>query len=170
MPDHPATLDYVLNHEYIHAIQFARGSADASIGPALADLVVLSNDEGHPVAANGARRTLGLTARDDHPLIRQQDWYHIDHYLLEDIGWDVEHLPGWFRDTYFPYLAPGAAARKPVTLAPAPQPQDEDLRTQLVLDAIVRMCGPVLPGAHSETPSVACNRQPVWSGVPYPAF
>jgi hypothetical protein len=170
VPGSPTTLDYVLNHEYIHAIQFARGSADANIGPVLADLVALSNDEDHAVAANAARRVLGLTARDDHTVIREQDWYHIDHYLLEDVGWDTENLPGWYRDAYFPYLAPGAAVRKSVTLAPAPHPQDEDLRTQVVLDAIVRMCGPVLPGAHAETPSVACDRRPVWSGVPYPGL
>jgi hypothetical protein len=167
VPDSPSSLNYVLNHEYIHAIQFARGSADASIGPVLADLVALSNDEDHAVAANAARRVLGLTARDDHAVIREQDWYHIDHYLLEDVGWDVDNLPGWFRDAYFPYLAPGAAVRKSITQAPAPLPQDEELRMQLVLDAIVRMCGPVLPGAHAETPNVTCDRRPLWSGVPY---
>jgi hypothetical protein len=151
-------------------MEFARGSADGTIGPILADVLTLSNDTNFPLAAYAARRVLGLTGRDDHAVISTQDWFHIEHYILEDVGWDVANLPEWYRQAYFPYLAPGPAARKIVTVTPAPRPTDYDFRMQRVLDAIVNLCGPVLPGARLSAPGVACSPRPVWSGMPYPAM
>jgi hypothetical protein len=122
------------------------------------------------MAAYAARRVLGLTGRDDHAVISSQDWFHIEHYILEDVGWDVANLPEWYRQAYFPYLAPGPAARKAVTPTPTPRPNDFDFRMQRVLDAIVNLCGPVLPGARLGAPGVACAPRPLWSGMPYPAM
>ena len=168
VPTNPATLDYVLNHEYIHAMEFARGSAQSSIGPILADLLTLSGDSDHPIAAEAARRALSLTGRNDHAAITGQDWFHLEHYVLEDAGWDVANLPDWYRDAYFPYLMPSPPVRKSVAVGPLVQPRDSDLRMTRVLDAIARMCGPVLPGARLGAPSVSCEQAPLWPGVPYP--
>ena len=167
IPDDPATLDYVLNHEFIHAMEFARGSADSSIGPILADLLTLSLDNDHPLAAEAARRALSLTGQNDHPVIAERDWFHLEHYVLEDVGWDVANLPDWYRDAYFPYLMPSPPVHKAVAADPEVQPRDWDLRMQRVLDAIVTMCGPVLPGARLSAPSVSCDQKPLWSGLPY---
>lgn len=166
VPTDPPTLDYVLNHEFIHAMEFARGSADASIGPILADVLVLSNDAQHPLAADAARRVLGMTGNRDHPVLAGQDWFHIEHYILEDVGWDVANLPDWYRGAYFPYLTPNPPARKSVAPPPA-VPQVTDLANQRVLDAIVKMCGPSMPGARLNAPGIACNAAPLWGNVPY---
>jgi hypothetical protein len=170
IPDDPRLLDYVLNHEFIHAMEYARGSSEGTVGYILADLLVLSRDPSFPLAASAARRVLGLSGADDHPVITGGDWFHIEHDILEDVGWDVANLPGWYRAAYFPYLLPGPDVRKVVTPSSALPPRDTDLRMQRLLDTIVRMCGPVRPGARLSAPSVTCGTRPLWSGVPYPAL
>ena len=168
VPTDPAMLDYVLNHEYIHAMEFARGSAESSVGPILEDLLALSVAADRPLAAEAARRALSLNGQNDHSAITGQDWFHLEHYVLEDVGWDVSNLPDWYRDAYFPYLMPNPPVRKSVTSGPPVQPRDWDLRMTRVLDAIVRMCGPILPGARLGAPGVSCDQAPLWTGVPYP--
>jgi hypothetical protein len=159
-----------MNHEYIHAMEFARGNSVGTVGNILADALELSNESDYPLAAYAARRVLGLTGRDDHPVFATKDWFHIDHDILEDVGWDVANLPAWYRDAYFPYLTPGPAARVSVSLTPAPLPVDSDRRTQRVLDAIATLCGPVLPGARVAVPSVACGAGPLWPDEPFAAM
>jgi hypothetical protein len=170
IPDDPKVLDYVLNHEYMHAMEYARGSSDGTVGRILADVFALSKDTNYPAAASAAQRVLGLTGRDDHPVVTDNDWFHIEHDILEDIGWDVAGLPGWYRDAYFPYLWATPPVRTKVNVASGPAPRDTDLRMQRVLDTIVKLCGPVLPGARLSAPSVACGPAPLWSGMPYPAM
>jgi hypothetical protein len=170
IPDDEHLLDYVLNHEFIHAMEYARGSSEGTIGATLADVLVLSKDTSFPVAASAARRVLELSGIDDHPVITGRDWFHIEHDILGDVGWDVANLPGWYREAYFPYLSPGPAARKSIAQTPISPQRDTDMRIQRVLDTIVSMCGPVLPGARLTSPTVTCGPRPLWSGVPYAAM
>ena len=167
IPGNPATLDYVLNHEYIHAIEYARGSVDSSVGPILEDLLTLTTDTDHPLAAQAARRALSLTAQNDHSAVTGHDWFHLEHDVLEDVGWDVANLPDWYRDAYFPYLMPNPPVRKAVAVVADSPPRDWDLRMTHVLDAIVKMCGPVLPGSRLTAASSSCDPGPMWAGVPY---
>jgi hypothetical protein len=170
VPTDSATLDYVLNHEFIHAMEYARGNSEGTVGSILADVLELSNESDYPLAAYAARRVLGLTGPDDHAVLSASDWFHINHDILEDVGWDVANLPSWYRDAYFPYLTPGPAARVNVSPTHAPSPADSDRRTQRALDAIASLCGPVLPGARVTAPSVTCGSGPVWPGEPFAAM
>lgn len=159
-------LEYVLNHEYIHAMEFARGSSEANVGRILADVLTLSGDSDYPTAAYAARRVLDLTVGDGNGVIAGRDWFHMEHDILEDVGWDVGNLPGWFRDAYFPYLLPAPNVTQPVPPARSAAP-DAAARTQQLLDTIVSLCGPALPGAHASAPRVSCVSAPEWADVPY---
>jgi hypothetical protein len=170
IPDDAHLLDYVLNHEFAHAMEYARGSSEGTVGAILADVLMLSTDTSFPLAASAARRVLGLSGGDDHPVITERDWFHIEHDILGDVGWDVANLPGWYRDAYFPYLLPAPTAHKSISQIPTSQPRDIDLRMQRALDTIVSMCGPVLPGARLSSATVTCGPRPLWPGVPYTAM
>ncbi|GAC1319692.1 MAG: hypothetical protein NVSMB2_15200 [Chloroflexota bacterium] len=161
------SLEYVLNHEYIHAMEFARGSAEGNVGRILADVLVLSTDPDYPDAAYAARRVLDLTVGDGHGVIASHDWFHIEHDILEDVGWDVGNLPGWFSDQYFPYLQPAPQAGRAVSPARRPLVPDADVRTQSVLDTIVSLCGPILPGARLTATMVPCAPATEWADAPY---
>lgn len=171
LTDDQATFNYVINHEMIHAMQYARGGREGVVGGQLADLLVVSSDAAYPLAAAAASRVLGLSGSQDYPVLDQHDWFHMDHDVLQDVGWDVANLPPWFGAAYFPYLdATPPAATPPRQPAPGGPPADLDRRRQRVLDTVRTMCGPSLPGARIIGDMPTCGAGAPWSAAPYPAF
>ena len=168
--DDQATFNYVINHEMIHAMQYARGGREGTVGGQLADLLAMSGDASYPLAAAAASRALGLTGSQDYPVFDQRDWFHMDHDVLQDVGWDVANLPPCFRDAYFPYLSAAPAAASRPRPAPGGAPADLDQRRQRVIDTLATLCGPSMPGAHLIGDMPTCGAGASWSEAPYPAF
>lgn len=159
---------YVLNHELIHEMEYARGSGDASVGAALADVYELSTDAAYPLAADADKRVLQLTGRNDFAILDNKDWFHIEHDVLDGVGWNVGNLPAWYGAAYFPYLDPNPSASRAVTATSAGNPADFDARVQKALAAEASKCGPVLPGGPAPRPSGECGAPlDAWAGVPY---